>query len=39
MNSEIIKMQKIISELRYSQLKLENDFHVELLFYDRSSII
>lgn len=34
MNSEIIKMQKIISELRYSQLKLENDFHVELLFYD-----
>ena len=34
MDNEIIKMQEIISELGYSQIKLENDFHVELLFYD-----
>lgn len=35
-NSEIIKMQEIISELGYSQIKLENDSYVELLFYDNT---
>lgn len=34
MDNEIIKMQEIISELGYSQIKLENECLVELLLFN-----
>ena len=34
MDNEIIKMQEIISELGYSQIKLENEYLVELLLFN-----
>lgn len=36
MNSIILKIQKIICELGYTLIKLENKFYVELLFYDNN---